>query len=107
MKSQPFSISPTGEKFALPSPGQYQTELAKLKKLADRQRQDGREIVVVVGVGFVGAVVAAVIADATDAKGQPSKFVMGGQRPTTRGVRTTTSCNGAPSRVNAEDPPLR
>ncbi|HKI71323.1 MAG TPA: nucleotide sugar dehydrogenase [Verrucomicrobiae bacterium] len=104
MKSQPFSISPTGEKFALPSPGQYQTEFAKLKKLADRQRKDGREIVVVVGVGFVGAVMAAVIADATDAKGQPSKFVIGVQRPSTRSFWKIPLLNRGVSPVKAEDP---
>ncbi len=104
MKSQPFSISPTGEKFALPSPGQYQTEFAKLKKLADRQRKDGREIVVVVGVGFVGAVMAAVIADATDAKGQPSKFVIGMQRPITRSFWKIPLLNRGVSPVKAEDP---
>ena len=104
MKSQPFSISPTGEKFALPSPGQYQTEFAKLKKLADRQRKEGREIVVVVGVGFVGAVMAAVIADATDAKGQPSKFVIGMQRPSTRSFWKIPLLNRGVSPVKAEDP---
>ena len=104
MKSQPFSISPTGEKFALPSPGQYQTEFAKLKKLADRQRKEGREIVVVVGVGFVGAVMAAVIADATDSKGQPSKFVIGVQRPSTRSFWKIPLLNRGVSPVKAEDP---
>ena len=104
MKSQPFSISPTGEKFALPSPGQYQTEFAKLKKPADRQRKEGREIVVVVGVGFVGAVMAAVIADATDAKGQPSKFVIGMQRPSTRSFWKIPLLNRGVSPVKAEDP---
>jgi len=104
MKSRPFSISPTGEKFALPSPGQYQSEFAKLKKLADRQRKEGREIVVVVGVGFVGAVMAAVIADATDAKGQPSKFVIGVQRPSTRSFWKIPLLNRGVSPVKAEDP---
>ena len=104
MKSQPFSISPTGEKFGLPSPGQYQTEFAKLKKLADRQRKEGREIVVVVGVGFVGAVMAAVIADATDSKGQPSKFVIGVQRPSTRSFWKIPLLNRGVSPVKAEDP---
>ena len=104
MKSQPFSISPTGEKFGLPSPGQYQTEFAKLKKLADRQRKEGREIVVVVGVGFVGAVMAAVIADATDTKGQPSKFVIGVQRPSTRRFWKIPLLNRGVSPVKAEDP---
>ena len=104
MKSQPFSISPAGEKFALPSPGQYQREFAKLKKLADRQRKEGREIVVVVGVGFVGAVMAAVIADATDSKGQPSKFVIGMQRPSTRSFWKIPLLNRGVSPVKAEDP---
>ena len=104
MKTRPYSISPTGEKFALPSPGQYKTEFARLKKLADRQRKEGREIVVVVGVGFVGAVMAAVIADATDAKGRPSKFVIGVQRPSTRSFWKIPLLNRGVSPVKAEDP---
>jgi len=40
--------------------------------------------VVVVGVGFVGAVMAAVVADSTDRKGRPNKFVIGMQRTSTR-----------------------
>ncbi|NLG42980.1 MAG: GDP-mannose dehydrogenase, partial [Phycisphaerae bacterium] len=60
------SISPEGEKFALPTPEQYPAEFARLKKLVDQNRAEGREIVVVVGVGFVGAVMAAVVADSRD-----------------------------------------
>ena len=38
----------------------------------------------VVGLGFVGAVMAAVVADSTDKKGRSTKFVIGMQRPSTR-----------------------
>ncbi len=36
------------------------------------------------GVGFVGAVMAGVVADSTDDKGNSAKFVIGMQRPSTR-----------------------
>ena len=55
------SISPTGERFPLPAPADYAREYARLEKLAARQRREGKEIVGVVGLGFVGAVMAAIV----------------------------------------------
>ena len=75
------SISPTGERFPLPAPEDYAAEFERLSRLAAGQREKGREIVVVVGVGFVGAVMAAVVADSVDKNGKPGKFVIGMQRP--------------------------
>ena len=46
------------------------------------------EIVVVMGVGFVGAVMAAIVTDTADEKGKPSKFVIGMQRPSIRSFWT-------------------
>src|SRR5688572_6326662 len=83
MKSE-YSISPDGEQFPLPSAQDYRAEFDRLKKLAADQRKQGREIVVVVGLGFVGAVMAAVVADSTDKKGRSTKFVIGMQRPSSR-----------------------
>ena len=69
-----FSISPAGEKFPLPKPEDYKAEFDRLKKLTEKERAKGREIVVVMGVGFVGAVMAAIVADTVDKKtGKPSK----------------------------------
>jgi hypothetical protein len=79
-----YSFSPTGEKFQLPTPEDYLKEFERLKKVVAEQRVLGREIVVVMGLGFVGAVMAAIVADAQDEKGDPSKFVIGMQRPSTR-----------------------
>jgi len=103
--SEQFSISPDGEKFPLPTPDQYAAEYARLATLADRHRADGKEIVVVVGVGFVGAVMAAVVADSRDKKtGQHNKFVIGMQRPSVRSYWKIELLNRGLSPVKAEDP---
>ncbi len=52
-----------------------------MEALARSAKAEGKEVVVVMGVGFVGAVMAAIIADAVDENGEPSKFVVGCQRP--------------------------
>ena len=102
--STQYSISPTGEKFAIPTPAAYKTEFARLKKRVAEQRKDGKEIVVVVGVGFVGAVMAAVVADATDKKGRPTKFVIGMQRPSPRSYWKIPLLNRGLAPVKSEDP---
>ena len=76
------SVCPAGEVFPLPSEDDYGAEFKRLQKTVHDQRQLGREIVVVMGLGFVGAVMAAVVADSTNRDtGTPSKFVIGMQRP--------------------------
>ena len=52
------SICPSGEAFPLPREDDYKEELKRLQGLVNEQRLMGREIVVVMGVGFVGAVMA-------------------------------------------------
>jgi UDP-N-acetyl-D-glucosamine dehydrogenase len=99
-----YSLSPAGEKFQLPSAEDYLKEFDHLKELADRQHALGREIVVVMGLGFVGAVMAAVVADAADGKGNPTKFVIGMQRPSTRSYWKIPLLNRGVSPVNADDP---
>ncbi len=100
-----FSISPDGEKFPLPAEDQYPEEFQRLEKIVGEQRKQGREIVVVVGVGFVGAVMAAVVADTVDKKnGKPTKFVIGMQRPSTRSFWKIHYLNRGISPVKAEDP---
>ena len=102
--SEKFSISPTGEKFPLPKPEEYKTEFEILKKRIDQERNKRREIVVVMGVGFVGAVMAAIVADTVDKKGQPTKFVIGMQRPSARSFWKIPTLNRGVSPVKAEDP---
>ena len=103
MKEQ-YSVSPSGEQFPLPKPEDYPIEFDRLKRRVDEERAKGREIVVVMGVGFVGAVMAAIIADTTDENGNPSKFVIGMQRPSERSFWKIPMINRGLSPVKAEDP---
>jgi len=99
-----YSISPAGEKFPLPQKQEYSKEFARIEKLVNQARKDCKEIVVVMGVGFVGAVMASIIADTKDEKGQDSKFVIGCQRPSTRSYWKIPLLNRGESPVKAEDP---
>jgi len=102
--SEKYSVSPSGEKFPLPKPEDYKTEFENIKKRVKQERAKGREIVVVMGVGFVGAVMAAIVADTVDKKGKPSKFVIGMQRPSVRSFWKIPMLNKGVSPVKAEDP---
>jgi nucleotide sugar dehydrogenase len=102
---QPVSVSPNGESFPLPQQGDYEREYERLKKIVQEQKALGREIVVVMGLGFVGAVMAGVVADTVDKKtGKPSKFVIGMQRPSTRSYWKTPYINRGVAPVESEDP---
>jgi len=100
-----YSVSPAGEKFALPGEEQYAAEFKRIESLVKAARNENKEIVVVMGVGFVGAVMAAIIADTVDKKsGKPCKFVIGCQRPSTRSYWKIPLLNKGQSPVRAEDP---
>ena len=100
-----YSISPAGEKFATPEESKYAEEFEHVALLAEAARNDGKEIVVVMGVGFVGAVMAAIIADTVDKQtGRPGKFVIGCQRPSVRSYWKIPLLNRGVSPVKAEDP---
>jgi nucleotide sugar dehydrogenase len=102
--SDNFSISPNGEKFPIPKAEDYKSEFESLKKRIELERAKNREIVVVMGVGFVGAVMAAIVADTVDKNGEPSKFVIGMQRPSARSFWKIPMLNRGVSPVKAEDP---
>lgn len=100
-----YSISPDGEKFKIPDEEDYAKEYERLEKLVKEKREEGLEIVVVMGLGFVGAVMAGVVADSVDKKtGKPGKFVIGMQRPSTRSFWKIPLFNRGISPVKAEDP---
>lgn len=100
-----YSICPSGEKFALPTADEYAGEFEKVEKLVEEHRLKNREIVVVLGVGFVGSVMAGVVADSVDPdSGQSTKFVIGMQRPSTRSFWKIPYLNRGIAPVEAEDP---
>ena len=101
----PASVCPAGEVFQLPQEKDYQKEFKRLQRIVKEQRLMGREIVVVMGVGFVGAVMAGVVADSTDPdSNNPNKFVIGMQRPSTRSYWKIPYINRGIAPVEAEDP---
>jgi len=99
-----YSVSPGGERFPLPGPEDDAREVQRLEALASAARKEGQEVVVVMGVGFVGAVMAAIIADSVGADGRPGKFVVGCQRPSTRSYWKIPLLARGDSPVKAEDP---
>ena len=100
-----YSISPAGEQFTVPEKDQYDAEFKRIESLAAAAREQGKEVVVVMGVGFVGAVMAAIVADCVDKdSGEPSKFVIGCQRPSVRSYWKIPLLNQGISPVKAEDP---
>jgi len=120
-KESLVSISPSGKAFPLPAKEDYPKEFNRIKKLVDKNKKQGREIVVVMGVGFVGAVMAGVVADSeakppstkfplpitpnpSPAAGKPLKFVIGVQRPSVRSYWKIPYLNKGIAPVEAEDP---
>ena len=99
------SVCPAGKAFPLPQDDEYAAEFQRLQALVAEHRQQGHEIVVVMGVGFVGAVMAGVVADSVDKKtGKSNKFVIGMQRPSTRSFWKISYLNEGVAPVEAEDP---
>ncbi len=103
-KEMQYSVSPQGEKFAIPAKEEYAAELERIERLVKQAREKGQEIIVVMGVGFVGAVMAAIVADAKNEQGENSKFVIGCQRPSIRSFWKIPILNRGISPVKAEDP---
>ncbi len=98
------SMSPEGVAYPLPKEVDYRKEFKRIERLVAQAKEKGQEIVVVMGVGFVGAVMAAIVADTTDKKGKSGKFVIGMQRPSVRSFWKIPVLNKGISPVKAEDP---
>jgi len=99
------SVCPAGREYPLPQPDEYDREFERVQKIVQEQRAMGREIVLVLGVGFVGAVMAGVIADTVHpTSGKPTKFVIGMQRPSPRSFWKIPYLNQGVAPVEAEDP---
>jgi len=99
-----YSVSPSGESFQIPTKEDYPGEFNRVEQLTKIAKNENKEIVVVMGVGFVGAVMASIIANSKDEKGNNSKFVIGCQRPSFRSYWKIPILNRGESPVKAEDP---
>ena len=101
MKS--YSISPKKDKFEIPNETKSKEEISIIKKISSQEREKNKEIVVVQGLGFVGAVMAAVIADC-EIQGKSPYFVLGVDLPTEESYWKIATINQGISPFNTEDP---
>ncbi|HOD18215.1 MAG TPA: nucleotide sugar dehydrogenase [Candidatus Cloacimonadota bacterium] len=98
------SIAPDGTEYLLPNEEENAKEREILKRITEEQRALGRKIVAVQGLGFVGCVMATVVADAVDAEGKPLYFVHGQQRTSKRSFWKIPIINKGIPPVNSSDP---
>ena len=87
------SIAPDGTVYPIPTVSTQQTQFDALVQEVAKQRAQGCQIVVVQGLGFVGSAVAAVIAAARDASGNPLYFVLGLDLPSPSGYWKVAKIN--------------
>lgn len=78
MLDRAFSVAPDGRRYRLPDAELGAAEAASLERWAARA---GRPVVVVQGVGFVGAAMAVAVAAARDGAGRPRYSVIGVDLP--------------------------
>lgn len=98
------SIAPDGTEYKLPTEEENEIEFTRVKEITAQQRALGRKIVGVQGLGFVGCVMAAVVADATDEKGNPYYYVHGHQRASKRSYWKVPVINTGKAPVSSSDP---
>lgn len=71
------STAPDGSQYVIPGAAVLEERWREIRTRIAEARTQGRSIVVVQGLGFVGAAVAAVVAGARDDASQPRYFVVG------------------------------
>ncbi len=98
------SIAPDGREFPLPTEQDNEQERQVLLQITQEQRAKGRKIVAVQGLGFVGCVMASVVADATDKDGNPIYYVHGHQRASKRSYWKVPIINSGVPPVSSSDP---
>jgi len=97
-----YSIAPDNKKYALPTEDDTKQEINKIKKICIDQRKNGKKIVVVQGLGFVGAVMGAIIADA-ETNNKTKYFVIGIDLPTQDSFWKIPTINNGKSPFKAKD----
>ena len=98
-----YSITPENEKFELPDDEKTAVEILGINDICKVERGKGKEIVVVQGLGFVGALMAAVAADC-EIGGKAPYFVMGVDLASVGSFWKIPTINKGESHFKAEDP---
>jgi len=101
---QNLSLAPDTTPYPLPDAEAEAREQLEIDRVTAEQRALGRRIVTVQGLGFVGCIMATVIADATDDNGKPLYFVHGHQRASRRSYWKVPVINSGKPPVSSSDP---
>lgn len=100
------SIAFDGSSFPVPEAEARDEAFARLEERARGARAQGMRVVVVQGLGFVGAVMAAVVANASHA-GRPRYFVIGVDLPTAAAYWKVAMLLESRAPVVSEDPAIQ
>lgn len=100
-----FSKSFNGKKFEIPDRERTEEERALIKEICKKQREKNKEIVVIQGLGFVGAVMAAVISDC-EINDRIPYFVLGVDLPSEQSYWKIPTINAGQSPFKVEDPEI-
>ena len=98
-----ISHSPDGTEYRLPTEEQSNLEYQEIIRISEEQRKLGRKIVTVQGMGFVGCVMAVVVADAENENGESYYYVHGHQRPSKRSYWKVPVINSGVPPVSSSD----
>lgn len=100
------SVSPENDVYPLPTEIESRAEVLRLHHLIHSEREKGRKIVVVQGLGFVGAVMAAVVADC-ERSGSIPFFVIGVDLATPATFWKIKTINNGKSPITSDDPEIK
>ena len=91
------------KKFKIPDETDTQKEVTLIRKMCEEGREKGKKIIVIQGLGFVGAILAAVVADCEKNNNEPY-FVLGIDLPTEESYWKIPIINSGKCPFNVEDP---
>ena len=100
------SKAPDGSEYVIPSMADFESKFERIAREAELQRIQGKQIIVVQGLGFVGSAVAAAIAGTKDSFGKPKFFVVGVDLPTPESYWKVAKLSDGLAPFDSPDPEL-
>ena len=100
------SIAPDGNEYIIPSQEEFHSQFDIISREAKLKRGQGKQIVAVQGLGFVGSAVAGAIAGAKDTSGDFSFFVIGIDLPTPESYWKVAKLSEGSAPFESPDPEL-
>ena len=100
------SMAPDGIEYVIPSTEEIHSQFEVISREAELQRSQGKQVVAVQGLGFVGSAVAGAIAGSKDSSGAPQFFVIGVDLPMPESYWKVAKLNEGLVPFDSPDPDL-